>query len=197
VNLKTLRVAAHNVEAPEHITYHHIVSWKDRKQSRICAHMQLSDASGRPFHIFNTHLSLPTPFTREFWSRKEKMGFGHNQIQEARSLVGFIQKHSPSEPFVVCGDFNSPPDSPVYRYLTQEAHLTGAQEKLGCIDPSQSRAFPTAGFMRLRMHLDHVFSGGGLKWIDMDGTLPYGETKSPFHGLSDHMPLIGRFQLAG
>jgi endonuclease/exonuclease/phosphatase family metal-dependent hydrolase len=196
VNPKTVKVDAHNVEAPEHITYHHIVSWKDRKQSRICAHMRLSDAAGRPFHIFNTHLSLPTPFTREFWSRKEKMGFGYNQLKEARALHAFIEKHANGEPFVVCGDFNSPPGSPVYRFLTEEAHLTGAQELLGCIDPTQSRAFPTAGMMRLRMHLDHVFSGGSLQWVDMDGTLPYGETKSPFHGLSDHMPLIGRFQLA-
>lgn len=195
VNLQRLKVDSHNVAQPEHITYHHIVSWKDRKQSRICAHMKLQDPAGRTLHVFNTHLSLPTPFTREFWSRKQKMGFGHNQLHEARSLFNFIQRHAHGEPFVVCGDFNSPPASPVYRFLTEECRLTGAQERLGLIDPTASRGFPTAGFMRLRMHLDHMFSGGPIRWVDMEGTHPYGETASPFHGLSDHMPLIGRFQL--
>ena len=197
VNMKTLRVDAHNVQTPEHITYHHIVSWKDRKQSRICAHMKLADAAGRPLHVFNTHLSLPTPFTRDFWSRKQKMGFGYNQLHEARSLVSFIHRHAGAEPFVVCGDFNSPPASPVYNYLVDEARLTGAQQALGLIDPAEPRAFPTAGFIRLRMHLDHLFSGGPVSWLDMEGTQPFGEADSPFHGLSDHMPLIGRFRLTG
>ncbi len=41
VNRKTLRVDRHNVEAPAQITYHHVQRLKERKQSRICAHMRL------------------------------------------------------------------------------------------------------------------------------------------------------------
>ena len=41
VNRKTLRVDRHNVEAPAQITYHHVERLKERKQSRICAHMRL------------------------------------------------------------------------------------------------------------------------------------------------------------
>ena len=47
--------------------------------------------------------------------------------------------------------------------------------------------------MRLRMHLDHLFSGNGVRWLDMEGTQPFGDRSSPFFGKSDHMPLIARF----
>ena len=46
-------------------------------------------------------------------------------------------------------DFNSPPASPVYRYLSEEVGWVGAQEALRQIDPASIRGFPTAGFFRL------------------------------------------------
>ncbi len=198
VNRKTLRVDRHNVEAPAQITYHHVERLKERKQSRICAHMRLLHVGeGRAFHVFNTHLSLPTPFTKEFWSTKDKMGRGVNQLHEARKLVSLLTEHSQGEPFIVGGDFNSPPASPVFRYLCEEARLTCAQASVGQIDPTAPRGFPTAGFMHMRMHLDHLFSGPGVRWLDMDETRPFGDLSSRFHGLSDHMPLIARFTLDG
>lgn len=192
VNRYKLKIDEHNCESPHNITYHHVQRWKDRKQTRICAHMKLSH-NGRAFHIFNTHLSLPTPFTKTFWTQREKMGFGLNQLHEARTLASFIARHAGDEPFIVCGDFNSPPASPVWRFLTEEAGLTCAQQKLGQIDGAP-RSFPTAGFMNLRMHLDHLFSGGGLRWLDLEGTRPFGDRTSVFWGKSDHMPLIARFE---
>lgn len=196
VNTRTLRVDVHNVAAPEHITHHHVQGLKDRKQSRICAHMRLLRVSdGQAFHIYNTHLSLPTPFTKEFWSTKDKMGSGVNQVHEARKLAVYTHAHAHGEPFIVCGDFNSPPSSPVFRYLTSEAHLTCAQTAVGQINPMLSRGFPTAGFMRLRMHLDHLFSSEGIRWVDTEETRPFGDITSRFHGLSDHVPLVGRFAL--
>ncbi|HSP79867.1 MAG TPA: endonuclease, partial [Myxococcaceae bacterium] len=75
VNTQRLVVDTHNVEAPHPITHHHVRMLRERKQSRIAAHMRLVDREdGRPLHVFNTHLSLPTPFTRTFWSTKDKMG---------------------------------------------------------------------------------------------------------------------------
>ncbi|MFZ5471712.1 MAG: endonuclease/exonuclease/phosphatase family protein [Myxococcota bacterium] len=195
VNMKTLRVDVHNVAAPEHITHHHLKRWKDRKQSRICAHMRLADSHGRHFHVFNTHLSLPTPFVRRFWAQKEKMGHGPNQLHEARALTDFVGRRARHEPFIVCGDFNSPPGSPVYDYLTQEGGFVGAQQALGQINGGDHREFPTAGFMRMRMHLDHLFAGGHLRWLDLDGTARFGDVTGRFHGLSDHVPLIARFAL--
>ena len=98
VNRNRLRVDGHNVTSPHAITHHHVARLRDSKQSRICAHMRLATPSGRSFHVFNTHLSLPTPFTREFWSEKEKMGFGLNQLIEAKKLASFVQTHADGEP---------------------------------------------------------------------------------------------------
>ena len=195
INTRRLRVDQHNVEAPERITHHHVERWKDRKQTRICAHMQVVGTGGR-LHVFNTHLSLPTPFARQFWAERMRMGWGPNQLQEARTVAAFVHRHARREPFVVCGDFNSAPCSPVYRYLTEEAGFASAQASLGLLDPLDPRAYPTAGFMRLRMHLDHVFFGNGVSFVDLEGTRPFGDRRGSFSGLSDHVPLIGRFNFS-
>ncbi len=197
VNLDRLRVEAHNVEHPHDITHHRLERWRDRKQTRICAHIRVTTPGGAGLHVFNTHLSLPSPFVREFWQRRQRMGWGPNQLHEARALAGFVRRMAGRDPFVVCGDFNSPPGSPVYRFLANDAGFRGAQQALGQIDGADPRAFPTAGFMRLRMHLDHLFAGNGVEWVDLDGTRPFGDRASPFAGLSDHMPLIARFRCAG
>jgi len=189
-----IRIDAHNCESPHNITYHHVLRWKDRKQTRICAHMRLIGPGSKPFHLFNTHLSLPTPFAREFWTHSQRMGFGVNQLHEAKTLAAFIRRHAQDEPFIVCGDFNSPPSSPVYRYLTEDVGLLGVEKHLGLTN-GHPRAFPTAGFMNLRMHLDHVFSNGAVRWLDCADTRPFGDRTSPFFGKSDHMPLIARFDL--
>ena len=194
VDVQRLQVAGHNVDAPHPITHHHVVRMKDAKQSRICAHVRITDDAGHPLHVFNTHLSLPTPFAKEFWSVRDKLGFGVNQVREAETLAAFVRKHAGDEPFVLCGDFNSPPFSPVYRSL-RDAGFANAQHVLHQLVLEDPRHFPTAGFMRLRMHLDHIFSGGSVKWLDLDGTRRFGDRSSPFHGLSDHVPLIGRFRL--
>ncbi len=196
VNRGRLRVEAHNVESPEHITHHHVERFRDRKQARIAAHLRLLAPSGVSLHVFNTHLSLPTPFARRFWSERWRMGWGVNQLREARKLVGFVRRHAGDEPFVICGDFNSAPGSPVYRYLTERCGFASAQEQMGQLDPADPRAFATAGFLRVRMHLDHMFSGNGVRWLDLDGTFRFGDRRGPFRGLSDHVPLIGRFRCA-
>lgn len=36
---------------------------------------------------------------------------------------------------------------------------------------------------------------GGVRWVDVEDTRPYGDVASRFHGLSDHVPLIARFAL--
>ena len=194
VNTRRLKVDLHNVEAPERITHHQVERWKDRKQTRICAHMKVSSSAGA-LHVFNTHLSLPTPFARQFWSARQRMGWGPNQLHEARSLAAFVRRHAQREPFLVCGDFNSAPGSPVYRYLTEEASFSGALAAGGRLANGDPRAYPTAGFMRLRMHLDHLFAGNGISWVDLDGSAPFGDRHGGFHGLSDHVPLIARFKV--
>jgi endonuclease/exonuclease/phosphatase (EEP) superfamily protein YafD len=46
----------------------------------------------------------------------------------------------------------------------------------------------------MRMHLDHVFYGNGVRFLDLDGSARFGDRASPFAGLSDHVPLIGRLR---
>lgn len=188
-------IDASNRDGPHSITHHHTRALRAAKQTRICAHVKLRDRRGRPLHVFNTHLSLPSPFAKEFWTTKERLGHGANQLVEAETLMRFVQDGAHGEPFIVCGDFNSAPHSPVYRALTERASFVGAQELLGALRIDDPRAFPTAGFMRLRMHLDHLFSSHHVGWVDLEGSHPFGDRASPFHALSDHVPLIGRFRL--
>lgn len=194
VNTHKLAVIAGNQEAPHGVTHYGENTVRRAKQTRIVAHLLLEDTHGKKFHVFNTHLSLPSPFTREFWNQKIKMGHGKNQLAEAKILSEYLAWKSGGEPFLVAGDFNSAPNSPVYRHLIDEAKLRGAQEVLRQIDPEDPKGFSTAGFMNLRMHLDHLF-GSGLHWHDVDDTRSFGDESGRFHGMSDHVPLIARFDI--
>ena len=120
------------------------------------------------------------------------MGHGKNQLEEAKNLAKFVEKERKNDQFVILGDFNSLPGSPVYRYLVEQMGYRDPFAALHKMSEEELRAWPTAGFMQLRMHLDHVFSGPGLDWLDFDGTHAFADRSSPFHGLSDHSPLIGR-----
>ena len=193
VNQERLHVLAHNEAAPRNITHYGGAPIKAAKQTRIVAHLHLEDLHGHRFHLFNTHLSLPSPFRREFW-QGQRMGHGPNQLEEAKAVTAFIRECAHGESFVLCGDFNAAPGSPVYRYLIDEAGLTAAQESLEHIDVKKPKGFPTAGFLNLRMHLDHLF-GGQVKWIDLDDTAHFDDEQGKFFGLSDHVPLIARFEL--
>ena len=57
-------------------------------------------------------------------------------------------------------------------YLTEEAGFRSAQQDLGLLDPDDAKGWPTAGFMRMRMHLDHLFFGNGVRFLDLDGSAP-------------------------
>lgn len=194
VDTRRLEVLADNNQRPQPIT--HVVNERIRavKQTRIAAHLHLADLHGHAFHLFNTHLSLPTAWAKEFWSQPQKMGFGLNQVKEAARVAEYAQQVAKGEPYLIVGDFNAAPATPVYSMLTGEAGLTGAQEALKQIDLRDPRAFSTAGFMHLRMHLDHIF-GREVSFLDLDGTHRFGAVESPFNGLSDHVPLISRFEL--
>jgi endonuclease/exonuclease/phosphatase family metal-dependent hydrolase len=145
--------------------------------------------------VFNTHLSLPTTFSRNFWTRPERMGYGPNQIEEAKNLIRFVEGERRSDRFFIAGDFNSLPGSPVYKYFCEQGYHDPFARLYGMSD-DELRKWPTAGFMRLRMHLDHIFTGPALRWIDFDETHAFGDRSATFYGLSDHMPLIGRCRVA-
>ena len=188
----TLAIDHHNATRPHDIT--HRRGAKVLKQTRICAHVSFQHASGQAFDVFNTHLSLPSVFSREFWTGEARMGFGPNQLEEARELSEFVRRERRSDSFVVVGDFNSLPGSPVDRYLREEGGMVDAFARVRRFSEREARAFPTAGFMNLRMHLDHVYSSDRIEWVDFAGTQPFGQ-RGTFAGLSDHVPLIARCRL--
>ena len=185
----------HNAEEPHDITHRHLHPIKGLKQTRICAHLRFCHSGEPAIDVFNTHLSLPSTMSKEFWTSPQRLGYGRNQLEEAKNLVRFVNKERKSDRFVVVGDFNSLPASPVYKYLVSEAGLRDAFAHTLGYDEEALLRWPTAGFMRMRMHLDHVFVGHALRFVDFEGTRPFGDRTGTFHGLSDHAPLIGEYQV--
>lgn len=189
----TLSVGHHNAEQPHDITHRRMA--RRFKQTRICAHVAFERADGLRFDVFNTHLSLPSFFSRAFWTGDLRMGFGKNQVVEAQELLAFVERAKKSENFLIVGDFNSLPGSPVDRLLREEGGLLDAFRAVqGDVSDGEARQFGTAGFLNLRMHLDHVYSSSATKWVDFAGTAPFGGG-GDFDGLSDHVPLIGRCRM--
>jgi endonuclease/exonuclease/phosphatase family metal-dependent hydrolase len=187
-----LEIGHHNAGTPHDIT--HRVRAKKLKQTRICAHISFKHKAGFTFDVFNTHMSLPNIFSKEFWTEEARMGFGPNQLAEARTLADFVAAEKRCENYIVVGDFNSLPGSPVDCYLRDERGLVDAFSKVQNFSATESRDYPTAGFLNLRMHLDHVYSSPGLEWLDFEDTKRFGEPGA-FSGLSDHVPLIARLRV--
>jgi endonuclease/exonuclease/phosphatase family metal-dependent hydrolase len=186
---RSFSVDHHNADRPADITHRRRV--KNLKQTRICAHVSFRHRSGHTIDVFNTHLSLPGLFYKEFWTSEARMGFGPNQLEEAKTLAAFVERERRSEHFIVVGDFNSLPGSPVDRYLREERGFIDAFSRVHKLGVRESRDWATAGFLNLRMHLDHVYSSPKLEWLDFAESHPFGRAGA-FHGLSDHVPLIAR-----
>jgi endonuclease/exonuclease/phosphatase family metal-dependent hydrolase len=193
---KDFVVDHHNAGTPKDITHRALHAMRGLKQTRICAHLRLRHKEGPSIDVFNTHLSLPSTMAREFWTSPARMGYGKNQLEEARTVARFVEGERASDRFFIVGDFNALPGSPVYSLLTEECGYKDPFARLYNMTPAELRNWPTAGFMQLRMHLDHVLTGAGLHWLDFEETHPFGDRASPFHGLSDHMPLLGRCRVA-
>ncbi len=189
----------HNAARPHDITHRRAHAVRRFKQTRICAHVRFRHRTLRspgPIDVFNTHLSLPTAFAREFWTQPRRLGWGANQLEEAANLARFVEKERESDRFLVVGDFNALPGSPVYAKLAEQHGWIDAFAHRYRLTSEELTAWPTAGFMRMRMHLDHVFAGRGLRWLDFEETNPFGDRAARFHGLSDHMPMVGRCRVA-
>ncbi len=187
----------HNAEMPHDITHRRLHPIKRFKQTRICAHVRFrhrTQKTSAPIDVFNTHLSLPSALSRAFWTEPRRLGWGPNQLEEARNLVRFVERERQSDRFVVVGDFNALPGSPVYECLREHGWVDAFAQRYR-MTLEELVSWPTAGFMALRMHLDHVFTGRGLRWVDFDDTHPFGDPTGRFHGLSDHMPIVASCRL--
>ncbi len=187
----SLEVLHTNAGRPRDITHRRSAS--GLKQTRICGHVAFQVPDGEVIDVFNTHLSLPNFFAKRFWTDPLRMGFGDNQLEEARALAAFVEEERKGEHILVAGDFNSLPGSPVDAFFCQERGFVNGVRALHRIEAYDPRRFPTAGFMNLRMHLDHIYTSPSLEWVDTAGTTPFGKP-GPFHGLSDHVPILATLQ---
>ena len=187
-------IVQHNADQPHDITHRRNQNGT-LKQTRICAHVRLATRGGQTLDVFNAHLSLPAAWTREFWTGRERMGFGPNQLSEAVNLLRAVREQAAGPAFIMVGDFNALPGSPVHRFLREEGFHDAFRAMVCQGDDEAAKRWPTAGFLNLRFHLDHIFSGPGLRWLDFDDSAPFGTKGARFHGLSDHVPLIARCSL--
>lgn len=187
---QSFKVLDHNAAEPHDIT--HRTRLVGLKQTRIAARVAFEHRSGQRIEVFNTHLSLPNFWKPEFWTGKARMGFGKNQLEEAKLLAAFIAKHRQSDHYLVAGDFNSLPGSPVDEYLRGDRGWTEARRTVAA---GAKETFATAGFMAMRMHIDHLYGSPTMEWLDMEGTHGFDGVGS-FSGLSDHVPLIARCRIA-
>ncbi len=190
---KSLRIS--HVNAPALITHHRVHFMRAFKQTRICAHVRFAHQSGATVDIFNTHLSLPSAFARDFWTKDARLGFGANQLHEAKKMIDFVKQEKHGDAFVVTGDLNSVPGSPVYRFLTEESGLTDPFRSVADLSVDELHKRATAGFLAMRMRLDHMLGGPAINWVDVDDSHHFDDRTSPFFGLSDHMPVFGRCKL--
>jgi endonuclease/exonuclease/phosphatase family metal-dependent hydrolase len=190
----------HNAEMPHDITHRRTHLIRRFKQTRICAHARFrhqTHPGHGPIDIFNTHLSLPTALSAGFWTQPRRLGWGPNQLHEAENLVRFVERERQSDRFLVVGDFNALPGSPVYsRFVDQQGWIDAFAQRYR-LSARELAGWPTAGFMRMRMHLDHIFAGRSLRWLDFDDTHAFGDRTAPFHGLSDHVPMVARCRVRG
>jgi endonuclease/exonuclease/phosphatase family metal-dependent hydrolase len=189
-----------SVQARRAVDITHRRGAKALKQTRICAHLTVRAAEGGgSIDVFNTHMSLPGPFYPQFWTRRERFGFGPNQVLEARRLLEAIRHRRSADHMVLVGDFNSLPGSPVDRVLRQEGGLVDALATAKGLTGERLRDWFTAGFMSKRMNIDRIYSSQGLQWLDFEGSRPFDEQhgRPSFAGLSDHVPIVGTMHLGG
>lgn len=190
-----LKVDLHNATEPFDITHRRSGPISRVKQSRICAHVTVS-RNGDTVDIFNTHLSLPAFISRDVFRIPRRMGYGKNQELEIESLAAFVEERRSSDRYLIAGDFNSLPGSPAYDLILDRLNVRDPfPEVLGHSVDDLRTAWPTAGFLRFQMRLDHIFAGPGLRWLDFEDTHPYGFEEGKWHELSDHVPIIGRFAI--
>lgn len=188
-----LEPVASNSDAPHEITHRRIRALGRFKQRRVCAWLRLAAPGGEEVDLFNTHLSLPAFLQRHPGPGTSRFGNAGNQLHELESALDFTASRPGERPSVLVGDFNSVPDSRVYRHVLRRSRFRDGHAAWLDSDADMN-AHPTAGFAHLRYRLDHVFGCDRVHLTGFDRTSPFG-SEHPFHGLSDHSPLAFTVEL--
>ncbi|MEL6186005.1 MAG: endonuclease/exonuclease/phosphatase family protein [Myxococcota bacterium] len=170
------------------ITHRWLPGTERIKQTRICTHLRVGHEGGQT-DLFNTHLSLPSFLSPRMLTRAEKMGYGENQLEEAKRVVHFVRARTADpEQVVLMGDLNSVPTSPVLKLLRRSLQLRdAAAEGLGLGLSALEQERPTFGALHLRKRLDHLLVGRGLR---VGGVTSDRDFAPPWLELSDHLPVL-------
>ncbi len=187
-----LEIEDHNAGRPHPITHVRLPRFAALKQTRIAAHARVRDPAREvAVDLFNTHFSLPA-FFEVGLQMPHRMGAGSNQLREAQALIDFVRARRAAPHAIVVGDLNSSPGSPAYEALARAGLRDGFGEVVRH-DEEVLRRWSTARFLHHRMHIDHVFSTPGVRWLEWE---PHTACRGgPFHQLSDHAPKLGRARL--
>ncbi|MCB9687771.1 MAG: endonuclease/exonuclease/phosphatase family protein [Alphaproteobacteria bacterium] len=139
-------------------------------QRRLALDASIEGDQGR-LRVVAAHVGLPALRHGPRFDRR--MGETANQLAQIDRLLDHLRGE---DPVLVLGDFNATPGSEVVRRLIASG-LTRA-----------SLPRPTARFLDLDLHLDHLFTRG-ITVVDV--TVP-STRRGPFAGLSDHVPILAR-----
>lgn len=159
------------------------------KQTRVCGHLRIDTPRGQ-VDVFNTHLSLPSFLSLDVM----QMGFGQNQQVEVQRLAAAVRTQATSTRFMVMGDFNSVPGSPVYHQALRTLEAVDAFSESRGLTVAKLGGWPTYGVLTARFRLDHVLRGAGLRAVESEGVEPFG-APGRWKGLSDHVPVLVGFQI--
>lgn len=136
---------------------------------RITTWGLLSRHSGdRPFVVFNSHLHWDEPYVSNTTNLL---------VERFRSIAGHL-------PYVVTGDFNATPDTPVYRLISQELKLTDAWTECGGDEDGAGTTHRFEGIPRRR--IDWILNSPGVS-VSRTARVRYEESgRYP----SDHYPVV-------
>ncbi len=133
--------------------------------------------------IFNLHLASPHEALGDFFSnpsRAAAMLSANSARRRFESLVVRRRAAEPGDAVVLAGDFNTPPDDPIFR-----------EGWAGFSDAFSVRGFGWGYTYRTRhgsLRIDHILTGSGTQCLHCWTGSPVG---------SPHLPLIADIQLAG
>jgi endonuclease/exonuclease/phosphatase family metal-dependent hydrolase len=144
------------------------LSWRPNREPRSCLRVDLELEPGLQLHVFNCHLGLAT---------------GERRYQRQMMLSdAILLSQELCHPVVVMGDFNDRPVSVVHRELRR--HFVDAFRTAGSRDGTTFRYGP------LRLRLDHIYVGPGVKVLDCAV-----RRRGVARVASDHRPLVARVEI--
>lgn len=148
----------------------------ERDSGHLAQVLSFSSEIGR-IGIANTHLK---------WDRRDRAKERHIGYQQVQELLAFIKQDTITAAWVICGDLNAQPDSPIITELLDQ----------GFKDAYQRRGQATCNPNRKAKRLDYIFhtdnlttTPGKLLRIGNFTALP-SETEP-----SDHLPIMASFSI--